>query len=104
VSGIAFCQGRFSGLQGWCSIWGAQAVIPLVAYSRLSRQFRVERPHSPPFYAISRTPPARNSFGRLLTAHNANMTARPRMMAITRDAPQKAKPLESQLVEWILNI
>src|ERR1035438_1009186 len=43
VSGIAFCQGRFSGLQGWCSIWGAQAVIPLVAYSKLSVPFWVQR-------------------------------------------------------------
>ena len=30
VSGIAFCQGILSDLQGWCSNWGAQAVIPLV--------------------------------------------------------------------------
>src|ERR1035441_9620779 len=43
VSGIAFCQGRFSGLQGCCSIWGAQAVIPLVAYSKLSVPFWVQR-------------------------------------------------------------
>src|ERR1035438_1171598 len=43
VSGIAFCQGRFSGSQGWCSIWGAQAVIPLVAYSKLSVPFSVRR-------------------------------------------------------------
>ena len=49
VSGIAFCQGRFSGLQGWCSIWGAQAVIPLVVYSKLSVPFWVKRA---PFPAV----------------------------------------------------
>src|ERR1017187_4955758 len=49
VSGIAFCQGRFSGLQGWCSIWGAQAVIPLVVYSKFSVPFWFQRA---PFPAV----------------------------------------------------
>src|ERR1035437_4962868 len=49
VSGIAFCEGRFSGLQGWCSSWGAQAVILLVAYSKLSVPFWVKRA---PFLAV----------------------------------------------------
>ena len=44
LSGIAFCQDRFSGLQGWCSNWGARVVIPLVAYSELSVSIWVKRP------------------------------------------------------------
>ena len=71
LSGIAFRQGRFSDWQGRCSIWGAQAVIPLVAYSKLSVPFWFNGPLFPPFYAVSRTHPARNSFRRLLVAHTS---------------------------------
>src|ERR1035441_4350141 len=56
VSGIAFCQGRFSGLQGWCSIWGAQAVIPLVVYSKLSVPFWVKRAPFPAVLCHFQTP------------------------------------------------
>jgi hypothetical protein len=43
LSVIASYQGRSSGFQGWCSNWGAYAVIPLVAYSELSVRFWVQR-------------------------------------------------------------
>jgi hypothetical protein len=49
VSGIALCQGRYSSLRGWCSTWGGQPVIPLVAYSELSVPFRVK---TLPFLAV----------------------------------------------------
>ena len=47
VSGIAFRQGRSSGFQGRRSNWGAQAVIPLVADSKPSVPFWVQRAFFP---------------------------------------------------------
>jgi hypothetical protein len=48
-------------------------------------QFRIKLLLYPPFYAISRTQPARNSFSRLLTAHT-NFHSR-----LTFSLPRKLK-------------